>query len=182
MAKADLMTGALLVVEAVAAAGALAAVNTAKMNTERGTYAFMVKKDSLGNSTGKGGVDLDVALGAGLVLIAAVAAAKAPAIAPHLAALGAGALATYGARMGNDYGTKRAVAAAHADDSGKSSGPVLMGQAHQAALQQTTAGVPGYSTYGTLSGYAPRWAQPLGQVDHFVSGFANSQPAYGFSG
>jgi hypothetical protein len=182
MAKADLMTGALLVVEAVAAAGALAAVNTAKMNTERGTFALMVKKDAQGNSTGKGGVDLDVALGAGLVLVAALAASKGAAIAPHLAALGAGGLATYGARMGNDWGTKRAVAAAHADDSGKSAGPVLMGQAHQAALQQTTAGVPGHTAFGSLSGYSPRWGQPLGQIDPFVSGFANAQPAYGFHG
>jgi len=159
MANKDLMQGALLIVEACAAAGALAAVNTAKANTSRGTYALMVKKDGMGLSTGEGGIDLDVALGAGLVLIAAVAPAG---IAPHLAALGAGGLATYASRMGTKYGQKQAAAAAHA-----------------AGQNPTTVdGMP----YGTLSGYAPRWGQPLGQVDAFTAGFANAQPAYAYNG
>jgi hypothetical protein len=151
--KKDLLQGALLVVEAVAAAGALAAVNQAKTNTTRGTYALMVKKDPAGNPTGEGGVDLDVALGAALVLVAAVAPSG---IAPHLAALGAGGLACYGARKGAEYGAKRA--AANTD--------------------QTHAGIPGYTNYGSLSGYTPRWGQPLGQIDGYVAGFGNAQPVY----
>lgn len=97
MKTANLMSGALLVVEAVAAAGALSAINAAKSNTNRGTYAFAAKDD------GTGGVDMDVAVGAGLLLIAAVAPAS---IAPHVAALGVGALSTYASRAGTNYGVK----------------------------------------------------------------------------
>jgi hypothetical protein len=90
------------------------------------------------------------------VLLAAVAPSS---IAPHLAALGAGGLATYGARMGAQYGNKRAQ------------------EAH--GMDQQTSGIPGYTAYGTLSGYAPRFAQPMGQIDPFVAGFSNAQPVYG---
>lgn len=97
--KKDLMTGAILVAEAVAAAGALSAVNVAKTNTNRGTYAIGANKQ-----TGAGGVDIDLAIGAVLVIGAAFAPSG---IAPHLAALGVGGLATAGARMGAKYGAKQ---------------------------------------------------------------------------
>lgn len=97
--KKDLMTGAILVAEAVAAAGALSAVNVAKSNTNRGTYAIGANK-----TTGDGGLDIDLAVGAVLVIGAAFAPSG---IAPHLAALGIGGLATAGARMGAKYGAKK---------------------------------------------------------------------------
>ena len=161
--KKDLLQGALLVVEAVAAAGALAAVNTAKTNTTRGTFALMVKKSLTGEPTGEGGIDLDVALGATLVLVAAVAPAG---IAPHLAALGAGGLACYGARIGAEYGAKQNLVNRDSN--------------------QTVPGLPlgfGHTGYGSLSGYAPRYGQPIvGHIDAYTAGFGNAQPAYAYSG
>jgi hypothetical protein len=62
--------------------------------------------------------------------------------------------------MGAQYGAKRAADQAHTD----------------AAAVQTSAGMP----YPSLSGYAPRWGQPLGQVDAFAAGFGNAQPAYAY--
>jgi len=97
--KKDLLTGALLVGEVVLAAGAAAALNTAKTNSVRGTYAVAVKAD------GTGGVDLDLAAGIALLLVSAIAP---DALAPHVAAVGAGALACYTAREGAQLGAQHA--------------------------------------------------------------------------
>jgi hypothetical protein len=141
--KKDLMTGAILVAEAVAAAGALSALNVAKGNTNRGTYAIGANKE-----TGKGGVDLDIALGAALVLGAAFAPAG---IAPHLAALGVGGLATAGARMGAKYGASKAP-----------------------QMSQTAAGMPGH---GYLRGFDQRYLPSA--PDPFVSRFGFHPTAAG---
>jgi len=95
--------GALLSAEVVAAASVLAYANAKSPNTNRGTYALGANK-----TTGKGGVDVDVAIGASLVLVgAALLSSKYASYAPHVVAVGAGALATYGSRTGALVAYKR---------------------------------------------------------------------------
>ena len=125
----------------VAAATALAAVNVSKQNNSRGTYAFAVKPD------GSGGIDLDVSVGAALLLIAAVAPSS---VSPHLAALGVGALSTFGSRMGANYGAKHA------------------------QMAQTTAGIPGH---GYLRGFDQRYLP--GPVDPLASRYGFQPSAAG---
>lgn len=95
--------GALLGAEVVAAASVLAYANAKSPNTNRGTYAFGANKQ-----TGEGGVDADVALGAGLVVVgAALLLSKYSKYAPHVIASGAGALCTYSAREGDLWERKK---------------------------------------------------------------------------
>lgn len=140
--KKDLLTGALLVGEVVLAAGAAAALNTAKANSVRGTYAVAVKAD------GTGGVDLDLAAGVALLLVSAILP---DGIAPHAAAVGAGALACYTAREGASLGAQHAAQ-----------------NTTMAGTQQTAA--------GSLSQYFPnqRMGLPVGHVnaDSFAAQFA----------
>ena len=95
--KADLLTGAMYVGEALLAAGALAVVNASHANTDRGTFALAAKPDNTG------GVDLDVVVGGTLLLIAAAVPSGAS---PHLMALGIGSLAVYAERKGTAYGMR----------------------------------------------------------------------------
>ena len=151
--KKDLMSGALLVGEAVASAGAFAAINVAKANTKRGTYAIGVKKDAMGLTTGEGGVDVDVIVGAALVLGAAFAPSS---MAPHLAALGVGALATYSTRMGGHLAAKAGTDGIRRDAAGN-----------------VVAGIPGH---GYLRGFDQRYLASA--PDPYVSryGFQTAAP------
>ena len=100
--------GALLGAEAVAAAGVLSYVNTKTANSDRGTYALGANK-----ITGQGGVDVDVLLGSGLVVLGAVLlSSKYAKFAPHAVALGAGALSTFASRTGSTWERKKLVQAA----------------------------------------------------------------------